>query len=545
MNYAEISPVITKSSVLDESAKKNRPISNPLISRLSHVKTVSDIDRCDVALEAGTGQTTRLEYRMDMESGDLWKTCHARDFRRTEAMFAMEVALLVISLARKEKFLKNGSKKRYTQRKESKSINNRKETKYSRHSARPQQEPRRWVKFGIDFMEPTWFGSSDVPVFDSLGFFRNALNFVQGVPWQLFSTYSPHVARDVEMANAQVAWTEKEEKVVWFSIHWPIADEDEVCRDGFSSADVKVEKPFWETLFYQNGVRDENISNASQHDFRQLTQMNNVTSFENFRSWAVNRCRELKHRLSKDEEADFYLNSTADYINSTVSSTSISSVTDATDFPTLSSMWSEDKGRESDLNKINDNPNYCEQLDEKVAADLEPESMASIMPLGMSTSRNRAWALSLKENEAAAKAGREPRLLFTARGTVCPPEKLEKKSLAEQLKYKYLLLLRGRGCSPREMWVWRSNSLPFLVDSPVTCYYDLFFKPWQHYIPIKADFSDLFEKLEFAKKNDERFEKAVYDKMDLAEVVLDQNNMYLYLDSVLEKMAEFMKPPDG
>ena len=79
-----------------------------------------------------------------------------------------------------------------------------------------------------------------------------------------------------------------------------------------------------------------------------------------------------------------------------------------------------------------------------------------------------------------------------------------RKSIGELLRYKYLLVMEGHDVATSLKWMLYSNSVVFM-SQPTICTYAMeeLLVPWTHYIPVKADLSDLPDKLEWARNNDE------------------------------------------
>ena len=77
-------------------------------------------------------------------------------------------------------------------------------------------------------------------------------------------------------------------------------------------------------------------------------------------------------------------------------------------------------------------------------------------------------------------------------------------SKCEQLQYKYLLDVDGEvNAWSGLFWKLYSNSLVFKVNSHYEQWYYSRLTPWEHYIPVTGDLSDLEEKFEWALSNDE------------------------------------------
>jgi hypothetical protein len=76
-------------------------------------------------------------------------------------------------------------------------------------------------------------------------------------------------------------------------------------------------------------------------------------------------------------------------------------------------------------------------------------------------------------------------------------------SWEELMRYKYLPYMDGVMCaSPALQWRLLSGSLTFKPDSSEIQWFYRALRPFVHYVPIKADLSDLIEKLEWAKTHD-------------------------------------------
>jgi hypothetical protein len=72
------------------------------------------------------------------------------------------------------------------------------------------------------------------------------------------------------------------------------------------------------------------------------------------------------------------------------------------------------------------------------------------------------------------------------------------------LKYKYLIDIGGNGYSGRLKYLLFSKRPIFLVDRPYIEYFHDELIPFQHYIPVKRDLSDLLEQVNWARENDEK-----------------------------------------
>lgn len=82
---------------------------------------------------------------------------------------------------------------------------------------------------------------------------------------------------------------------------------------------------------------------------------------------------------------------------------------------------------------------------------------------------------------------------------------LQKKiPMNEQIKYKYLLNVDGHTRPNRTSWILSSSSLMLMVDpkNRDQTWISRILKPWIHYVPIKADLSDLEKQILWCRSND-------------------------------------------
>lgn len=80
-----------------------------------------------------------------------------------------------------------------------------------------------------------------------------------------------------------------------------------------------------------------------------------------------------------------------------------------------------------------------------------------------------------------------------------------KMSVDEMLRYKYLPVVDGNDKSSSLGWVLASNSVPLM---PIPKYHSWICEKWLipgvHYVEVKRDFSDLEEKIQWCRENDDR-----------------------------------------
>ncbi|XP_069869643.1 protein O-glucosyltransferase 3 [Dipodomys merriami] len=105
-------------------------------------------------------------------------------------------------------------------------------------------------------------------------------------------------------------------------------------------------------------------------------------------------------------------------------------------------------------------------------------------------------------------------------------------------KYKYQVNVDGTVAAYRFPYLMLGDSLVLKQDSP---YYEHFYtelQPWKHYVPVKRNLSDLLEKIQWAKDNDEEAEKIARAGQAATRELLQPHRLYCYYYSVLQKYAE-------
>lgn len=108
----------------------------------------------------------------------------------------------------------------------------------------------------------------------------------------------------------------------------------------------------------------------------------------------------------------------------------------------------------------------------------------------------------------------------------------------EYVQHKYLIELDGYVAgTPGCAWKLLSNCAVFKHDSPFMLWYYRAMRPWVHYIPLKGDLSDVFEKLQWAKDHDEEAKQIAENGRRFAKENIMPEHLYLYCYKVLVKYA--------
>jgi hypothetical protein len=110
-------------------------------------------------------------------------------------------------------------------------------------------------------------------------------------------------------------------------------------------------------------------------------------------------------------------------------------------------------------------------------------------------------------------------------------------SLQEQLTYKYILDIDGWSNTwDATIWKLYSGSILFKVKSTWQQWYYDELKEWEHYVPINNDFSDLNEKIEWCKLNDDKCKQIA---KNAKKFVIEKLNLEYVNNKVVERTIKY------
>ncbi len=114
--------------------------------------------------------------------------------------------------------------------------------------------------------------------------------------------------------------------------------------------------------------------------------------------------------------------------------------------------------------------------------------------------------------------------------------------IGEQLKYKYQVIVDGVTTAfTGSYWKLLSGCLCFMQESDDIMFFHASLLPWKHYVPVKRDFSDLVEKIEWAKEHDLEAKEIAQNARAFAKSHLMPEHILLYSYKTLLKYASLQK----
>ncbi len=108
-------------------------------------------------------------------------------------------------------------------------------------------------------------------------------------------------------------------------------------------------------------------------------------------------------------------------------------------------------------------------------------------------------------------------------------------SMKDHPRYKYLMNVEA-GCAntPRFSLLLHTNSVVLKNETNSILWFYKALSPFEHFIPVAGDLSDLLSKIEWAKDHDSECKKISENARKLAAEVLTSEAVYLYLYRLLE-----------
>lgn len=106
---------------------------------------------------------------------------------------------------------------------------------------------------------------------------------------------------------------------------------------------------------------------------------------------------------------------------------------------------------------------------------------------------------------------------------------------------RYGLNIDGTGFSERYASQLLNDQLIFKVDTPFFNFYSRFFLPYEHYIPVKYDLSDLSEKVAWANEHVEEAHRIMTQGARLAHSLFHPDEVFCYTGLALAAFGRLLE----
>ena len=176
-----------------------------------------------------------------------------------------------------------------------------------------------------------------------------------------------------------------------------------------------------------------------------------------------------------------------------------------------------------------------------MAAELLAISSAPRSPkmfwIGAETHPSRRWLCDLSihypdvlEAELMGWEGQEGKMELRSRARYA--------TLQEHADYKYLVDCAGVGYSGRLRWLLATGRPVFIVERPFVEHWHEMMIPWEHYVPVKEDLSDLIQAYQELEMR-----PWLYEKISVGARAFVQEHLFLdrHLDRMLAQVEAFLE----
>jgi len=107
----------------------------------------------------------------------------------------------------------------------------------------------------------------------------------------------------------------------------------------------------------------------------------------------------------------------------------------------------------------------------------------------------------------------------------------------EQKKYKYLVYIEGNSAAYRLPYMLSLNSLVIKVNSKYKLWFEHLLKPYEHYVPVKHDLSDLANSVKWCKQNDKKCKDIMLNANNFCKTYFTKSYIYDYMQNIFIKIA--------
>lgn len=107
---------------------------------------------------------------------------------------------------------------------------------------------------------------------------------------------------------------------------------------------------------------------------------------------------------------------------------------------------------------------------------------------------------------------------------------------SEFTKYKIFFIVDGNCIASNHMYGFATGCVPFMISNAI-CWFSHLIKPYEHYIPIKYDLSNLIEQIEWVKNNDEKAKIIAENAYKFAETYFSNEYQQKYVKDRIDNFC--------
>jgi hypothetical protein len=111
-------------------------------------------------------------------------------------------------------------------------------------------------------------------------------------------------------------------------------------------------------------------------------------------------------------------------------------------------------------------------------------------------------------------------------------------TMADQSRYKYIIHVDGNVNAYRLLATMLTGSLILRVTSQYTSWVDHMMQHMVHYVPVKADLSDLLDVIRWCERNDDKCKEIAQNGMNFARSILSKTYIQSYFKNTLWSLSE-------
>lgn len=112
----------------------------------------------------------------------------------------------------------------------------------------------------------------------------------------------------------------------------------------------------------------------------------------------------------------------------------------------------------------------------------------------------------------------------------------------DQCMYKAVFWIDGNCIPSNVLWVFATGSVPVIISETYYWFKDKI-KPWVHYVPVKADFSDLAENVRWIMENDDEARKIAENALEFCRTELTPEKQRQYIERTIDEHIRASRDP--